>query len=195
MIEIPFEEEIGVSSKEDFIDNVTFNFRDEVVRTGSKIFPKEHQERLKLCLQCGKCVGGCPSGRRTALRIRKIFEEVQLGLREKVFSDESLWNCTTCYTCQERCPRGIPTTDLVRAIRNLAVKFGCIKNRHRKVCEIFLKYGHAVPINDEIRIIRKNLGLAEIPPTVLGFPEGLMEVLNLAEETGFKKMVGGARHE
>ena len=120
--------------KEDVIRGVTSNFRDEVINAGSKIYQKEHLEKFKLCMQCGKCAGGCPSGRRTSWRIRKIFEETSLGLKEKVFSDESLWNCTTCYTCQERCPRGIRTTDIVRAIRNLAVKSGYIKDAHKKVC-------------------------------------------------------------
>jgi heterodisulfide reductase subunit C len=144
-------------------------------------------ERFKLCIQCGKCTGGCPSGRRTAWRIRKIFEEIRLGLREEVFSDDDLWNCTTCYTCQERCPRGLHTTDIVRIIRNLAVKHGYIKSTHRRVSEILIRYGHAVPVNDEIRKIRKDLGLDEVPPTVHGNPEELKDFLKIIEETGFKK--------
>jgi heterodisulfide reductase subunit C len=181
--------------KEEVIRDITFNFRDEVINAGSKIFQKEDLERFKLCIQCGNCAGGCPSGRRTSWRIRKIFEETSLGLKEKVFSDESLWNCTTCYTCQERCPRGIHTTDIVRVIRNLAVKSGYMRSRHKKVCEIFLMQGHAVPINDEIKEIRKKLGLNEVPPTVLSYPEGFKEVLKLLEKTGFKMIVEEAKNE
>ena len=184
-----------MSLKAEIVRSATFDFAKEVVTTGSKIFPREELERFKLCMQCGKCVGGCPSGRRTAWRIRKIFEETQLGLREKVFSDDDLWNCTTCYTCQERCPRGVHTTDIVRIIRNLAVKSGYIKDKHRRVCEILFKYGHAVPVNDEIRKVRKELGLDEIPPTVHSYPEQLKAVLKLIEETGFKKIVEGVKNE
>lgn len=81
------------------------------------------------------------------------------------------------------------TTDIVRIIRNLAVKYGYIKSSHRRVCEILFRYGHAVPVNDEIRKIRKDLGLAEVPPTVHRYPEGLEEFLKLVSQTGFKKMV------
>jgi len=175
--------------KANVIIDVTFSFANEIIDNGSRIFPKEELERFKMCIQCGKCVGSCPSGRRTAWRIRKIFEETRLGLRERVFSNDDLWNCTTCYTCQERCPRGVHTTDIVRIIRNFAVKQGYIKSGHRRVCEVFFQYGHAVPVNDEIRKARKDLGMAEIPPTVHSFPEELKEVLKLIEETGFKKMV------
>jgi len=164
-----------------------------VIEHGTRIFPKEELERINLCMQCGKCVGGCPSSRKTAWRVREIFEKTRLGLRELVLSDENLWNCTTCYTCQERCPRSVPTTDLVRIIRNLAVRSGRMKSRHRRVCQILLQYGHAVPINDEVRKARRELGLDEVPPTVQRHPEGLKEVRTLLEETGFKRLVEGEK--
>lgn len=175
----------------DVVSDVTFTLNNEIIKSGSRIFPREELERFNMCIQCGACVGSCPSGRRTAWHIRMAFEEILLGIKvkEEVLSDDDLWNCTTCYTCQERCPRGVHTTDIVRIIRNLAVKYGYIKSSHRRVCEILFRYGHAVPVNDEIRKIRKDLGLAEVPPTVHSYPERLEEVLKLFEETGFKKMV------
>jgi heterodisulfide reductase subunit C len=176
-------------SNEKTVKNATSDFADKVINSGSKIFQRDDLQRFKACMQCGMCVGSCPSGRMTAWRIRRIFEKTRLGLKEEVLSDDSLWNCTTCFTCQERCPRGIDTTDIVRIIRNLAVKNGHIKDAHRRVCEILFKYGHAVPVNDETRKVRKDLGLAEVPPTVQSDPEKLNEVLEIFEKTGFKKMV------
>jgi heterodisulfide reductase subunit C len=162
---------------------------DEILEVGSKIFPREELEKLQTCIQCGKCVGGCPSGRIVSWNIRKIFREIQMGLREKVISDENLWLCTTCYTCQERCPRGVQTTDIVRIIRNIAVKEGYMKNGHMKVCDSFFRTGHAVPLSDEASKIRKDLGLTVTPPTVLSCPEGFKEILTLIDATGFKKIV------
>jgi heterodisulfide reductase subunit C len=175
--------------KKQTIREASFNFRDEVISVGSKFYKKEELERLRVCLQCGKCSGGCPSGRRTLWRIRKILEETSLGLKDQVFSDDTLWNCTTCYTCQERCPRGIPITDIVRVIRNLSVKSGRIKDSHKKICRSFIMSGHAVPINDEIKGVRKELGLDEIPPTVLSQPEGLKEVQEILKKTGFQMFI------
>jgi len=165
------------------------SFCNEVLETGKEIFPIEELRHFQACLQCGNCVGGCPSGKRTAWRIRKIFRETLLGEKAKVLSDDDLWNCTTCYTCQERCPRGVPSTDIVRILRNLAVRNGNMKENHKKVCEILLKYGHAVPVNEQTKKNRKELGLDELPPTVHSYPDGLKEVLILFEKTGFKELV------
>ena len=41
------------------------------------------------CIQCGTCTGGCPSGRRTALRTRSLIRKAQLGMDE-VLSDKEL---------------------------------------------------------------------------------------------------------
>jgi heterodisulfide reductase subunit C len=31
-----------------------------------------------------------------------------------------VWNCTTCYQCQEHCPAGIRVTDVLYDLRNQA---------------------------------------------------------------------------
>ena len=46
---------------------------EDIVDHGGEVFGKEHMETLMLCVQCGKCTGGCPSGRYTAFRTRKLF--------------------------------------------------------------------------------------------------------------------------
>ncbi|MEM3704204.1 MAG: CoB--CoM heterodisulfide reductase subunit C [Candidatus Bathyarchaeia archaeon] len=188
------ERRIEKSALTDVITNMTPTLMDEIIKWGSKVFPKEEVETLKACVQCGRCAGSCPSGRRTSWRVREILEKARLGLIGEVILNADLWSCTTCYTCQERCPRKVRTTDIVRIIRNLAVKHGCIIEAHRRVCENLFNYGHAVPINDEIKKVRVELGLAESPPTVHSYPESLIEILKLIEKTGFKaKVDGGAK--
>ncbi|MDR2845679.1 MAG: 4Fe-4S dicluster domain-containing protein, partial [Candidatus Methanoplasma sp.] len=73
---------------------------------------------VKMCFQCGTCTAGCPSGRRTSYRVRKLMRQAQLGLREEIINSEELWDCSTCYTCVERCPRAVPIVDIVVALRN-----------------------------------------------------------------------------
>jgi len=165
------------------------DFVEEVIDQGSKIFPRADMVTLRACIQCGTCTGSCPSGRRTAWRTRQIFLKTLTGERKEALSAEDLWNCTTCYTCQERCPRKVRTTDIVRALRNLAVKEGYMRQDHVRVCQIVLKYGHAVPINDEAKAIRQRLGLPELPPTVHQYPEALKEMIRILEETGFRALI------
>ncbi len=164
-------------------------FIEEIIEYGSKFFGKEEMERLKACIQCGTCVGGCPSGRRAAWRVKSIFRKAQLGLKDDALNDDELWDCTTCFTCQERCPRKVSTTDTVRVVRNIAFREGIAQPRHLAVCSYLFKFGHAVPINDETKATRKKIGLKELPATVHMFPEGLDEVNKIVEETGFKKIV------
>ncbi len=161
-------------------------FQDEIIETGEKIIPGI--EKVRTCIQCGNCVGGCPSGRRTAWRIKTLFQKAMIGLKEEVLDSDDLWCCTTCYTCQERCPRGISTTDTVRVIRNVAFREGYAKKNHLFVCSLLFKFGHAVPVNDPTKELRKKLGLGELPPTVHSFPEGLKEVNVICEKTGFKEI-------
>ncbi|WP_400153198.1 CoB--CoM heterodisulfide reductase subunit C [Candidatus Methanarcanum hacksteinii] len=143
----------------------------------------------KMCFQCGTCTAGCPSGKITAYRIRKLMRMAQLGLKEDIISSEDLWQCTTCYTCEERCPRGVPIVDVVIALRNIAVANGKMFPAHKKTGQNLVAYGHAVAINDKIKAQRKELGLDEVPPTVLANEKAMADLSVILEATGFKKLV------
>lgn len=139
------------------------------------------------CMHCGVCSGSCPSGRHTILNVRKLLRKACND--PAVLSDDSLWMCTTCYNCQERCPRGIDIVDAIFEMRALAVHEGIIYPEHRKVGELLLEHGHAVPINEENRNKREALGLDPLPPTVHSFPEGLEEVKKLLASCKFDELM------
>ncbi len=101
------------------------------------------------CMQCGTCSGSCPSGRYTEMVTRKIVRNARVGT--DVLHDPDLWLCTTCYTCQERCPREIKIADAILAIRAIAVHEGIMLPAHRKVSQLVLGCGHAVPVNDMVK--------------------------------------------
>ncbi len=44
------------------------------------------------------------------------------SIKKDISDQPELWMCTTCYNCQERCPRGIKVTDAVFTLRSEAVK-------------------------------------------------------------------------
>lgn len=81
-------------------------------------------EAFNLCYQCGKCEAVCPWNRVRSFLIRKIIHEAQLGIVP--FESEDLWLCATCRYCIERCPRGVATIDIVRAMRRLLVPDGVV---------------------------------------------------------------------
>lgn len=143
----------------------------------------------KLCFQCGTCTAGCPSGRRTSYRVRKLVRMAQLDMKDEIINSEELWMCSTCYTCVERCPRRVPIVDVVIALRNMAVAEGHIKAPHKKTATNFYTMGHSVPINDEIKNMRKSLGLPEVPPTVLANQKAYEDLKVILDAAGFNKIV------
>ena len=156
-------------------------------------FPQEIIARggttILRCFQCGTCTGSCPSGRQTAFRIRKLIRWAQLGIPEKVLNSPDLWMCTTCYTCQERCPRGVEITDIVMVMRNLAVERGQMQKAHARIAGNIAKTGHMLPFKEENAKAREGLGLQGTPPTILSNKKNLEVVLRIFETTGFTAIV------
>ena len=163
---------------------------DDIDKEFTQKFVDAGIETVDHCFQCGTCGGGCPSGRRTPYRVRQIVRKCLLGLREEVVSDPALWMCTTCYTCQERCPRSVKIVDIIKMARNEAAKAGYMADAHKATGSFVIKFGHGVPINDKTKDLRKAIGLDELPPTVHSFPEALEEVQKICVACEFDKLIG-----
>ena len=161
---------------------------EKIIEVGKDVLGEEHLKSFSRCYQCGTCTGACPSGRVTAFRTRKLIKKILCGM--DVFHEEDLWMCTTCYECYEKCPRNVKITDIIKAARNVACRLGAIAEPHRKTALYVYLTGHAVPVNDKIKEIRKKLGLSEVPPTTYRYPEvlehirGIMTDLELCDKVG-----------
>ncbi len=88
------------------------------------------------CIQCQTCTNVCPvvaahTGRKDAVDItpQKIMNLLRLGLNDLALGSRMVWDCTTCYQCQENCPQGIPVTDIIYELKNKA--YGKFKNIDR----------------------------------------------------------------
>ena len=161
---------------------IDVNFKQAVMDAGA--------ETLSLCFQCGTCTGACPSGRRTPYRVRTVIRRALMGFKDDLISDDSLWMCSTCYECQERCPRGIKIVDIVKIARNYAAQAGYMAKAHKMTGSYVIKTGHGVPINDATKALRKRVGLSELPPTTHEFPEALEEVRTILKTTKFDRLIG-----
>lgn len=147
-------------------------------------------ETVKHCFQCGTCSGSCPSGRRTPYKVRQIVRKCLLGLKEEVITDDALWMCTTCYTCQERCLRSVKIVEIIKKARNIAAHAGYMAKPHKMTGVFVMNTGHGVPINDATKALRVKIGLSEIPPTTHAYPEALEEVQKICKITGFDELIG-----
>ncbi len=85
-------------------------------------------DKLALCMQCGMCSGSCPTGTEMDHGPRKLIMMIRAGMKDAVFNSNTLWNCTSCYNCVVRCPRGIPVTCIIQDLAAKAVALGYVKD-------------------------------------------------------------------
>lgn len=76
------------------------------------------------CYQCGTCSGSCPVIEEMTYGPRRIMHLIQAGDEATVLSSKDMWRCVSCYSCANRCPRGIEITDLMADLRRMAVEKG-----------------------------------------------------------------------
>jgi heterodisulfide reductase subunit C len=81
-------------------------------------------------------------------------------------------------------------TDVIKAIRNVAVAEGYMLVPHQKTALKVLEAGHAVPLDKESwENLREKVGIERVPPNASRFPEAIEEIKKIAKKTGFDKLV------
>jgi heterodisulfide reductase subunit D len=78
-------------------------------------------EKLRTCIQCGTCSATCPTAYAMDYSPRQVWRMVNLGLRDEVLNSRTYWLCTTCKSCQVRCPRGINIMEGMIALKEYSV--------------------------------------------------------------------------
>jgi quinone-modifying oxidoreductase subunit QmoC len=86
-------------------------------------------EKIYGCLQCGTCGGSCPLSGYMDLTPRKIIGMVREGFNQEVIESFSIWLCASCYECTVRCPAGIHVTDVMYALKRVAIREGIYPKR------------------------------------------------------------------
>jgi heterodisulfide reductase subunit C len=84
--------------------------------------------RLEMCIQCGSCGGSCPSAAAMEHTPRMLFAMLRAGLRKEALSSNTFWLCVSCYHCVVRCPQNIHITDVMYALKGMAVEEGLYEN-------------------------------------------------------------------
>jgi quinone-modifying oxidoreductase subunit QmoC len=79
-------------------------------------------EEIDACIQCGTCSSSCPMSVYMDYPPRKIIAMVKNGFRDEALRSFTIWLCPSCYTCQVRCPAKIKITDVMYALKRLAIE-------------------------------------------------------------------------
>lgn len=89
------------------------------------------------CYQCGTCSGSCPVIEEMEHGPRRILHMIQAGMEAEVLSSPDMWRCVSCYSCANRCPRGIEITDLMAELRRMAIQKGYTQDKEAQFGQAF----------------------------------------------------------
>ena len=87
------------------------------------------------CVQCQTCTNVCPvvahamaadprdaTDQGVDLTPQKVMNLLRLGLPDLALGSRMVWDCATCYQCQEHCPEDIRVADIMCELRALSVR-------------------------------------------------------------------------
>ena len=158
------------------VSELDHRFRHEIAR-------EPGGEHITRCFSCGTCTAGCPVREVTdRYNPRKIIRMALLGMRRDVLSSDFVWLCSACYACYERCPQDVRITDLMTAIKNIAVREGYTPPPLMMQIALLREHGRLYEIGEFENQKRIDLGL----PDIREKPD---EVRNLLASSGIEEIV------
>jgi len=82
----------------------------------------EDGELLHQCIQCGTCSSVCPVSAYMDLTPRRLIAMTRAGARDDVLHSMTPWVCVSCYACTVECPKRIPITEIMHAMRRISLR-------------------------------------------------------------------------
>lgn len=89
----------------------------------------DHPDTFWACVQCSTCTNVCPvvaaspdPQRDLELTPQQVMNLMRLQLKESAMGARMVWDCVTCYKCQEHCPQGVRVADVLYELRNEACR-------------------------------------------------------------------------
>jgi coenzyme F420-reducing hydrogenase delta subunit/heterodisulfide reductase subunit C len=83
-------------------------------------------EHLDVCFACGTCVSKCMIQQKVEPQYnpRKLIRQVMMGMQEEAFKNPTTWLCSGCDLCYPACPQEIHISEVIAAVKQLAVEAG-----------------------------------------------------------------------
>ena len=86
-------------------------------------------ETFRACFSCQNCTTVCPvvavsenPEETLGLLPHQIMCSLGLGLTDMACGANMIWDCVTCYQCQEHCPQLVEVTDILYQLKNIVIK-------------------------------------------------------------------------
>jgi succinate dehydrogenase / fumarate reductase iron-sulfur subunit len=128
-----------------------------------------HKESL--CINCGCCVSECNSmeadpdflGPAALAKGMRFVGDPRDGAKverlEEYNSEHGIWDCTRCYFCQERCPKGVDPRDAIAKLGAESVKEGIDRDMGAKHAKWFVKSAETTGWLRETELVPKTQGI------------------------------------
>ena len=136
-------------------------FKEEVARTPGG-------EGVRACFGCKACTAVCPiEPVDKRYDPRKIIRMIMLGMKKEVLESDLIWLCSSCYGCHEVCPQNVRFTEVMFALKNLAVAEACMPPGLTAQKSLLRAHGRLYEITEFENEKREKLGL----PPIVEHPE------------------------
>ena len=100
------------------------------------------QDMVRACIQCGTCSASCPNEFAMDHTPRQLWRMVLMGQKAEIFRTQTFAMCSTCYYCTLRCPRGLPLSEAMSALKQIAAREN--NPRYRQSTLFYKKFIHSV---------------------------------------------------
>ena len=83
-------------------------------------------EHLELCYSCGTCVSKCMIQQKVEpdYNPRRLLRLAMMDMREEAYESPTTWMCSECDLCYQACPQEIHISQVIAAVKQLAVEAG-----------------------------------------------------------------------
>jgi heterodisulfide reductase subunit C len=81
------------------------------------------------CIQCGVCSVFCPMIEYMDHSPRVLNAMLMAGRQDDVLRSRAIWVCTGCYACTVECPKQLPVTESIYALKRASMRAGVYPRR------------------------------------------------------------------
>lgn len=138
-----------------------------------RVRPEEFEviHKEALCINCGCCVSECnsmesdpeflgPAALAKGMRfVGDVRDQTAVDRLEDYNSPHGIWDCTRCYFCQERCPKGVDPRDAIAKLGAESIKHGIDRDMGAKHANWFVHSAKTTGWLRETELVPKTQGI------------------------------------
>jgi succinate dehydrogenase / fumarate reductase iron-sulfur subunit len=128
-------------------------------------------QKEALCIMCGCCVSECnsmeadpaflgPAALAKGFRfVGDPRDRTTVDRLEELNEDHGIWDCTRCYFCNERCPKGVDPRDAIAKLGAESIKAGIDRDMGAKHAKWFVHSAKTTGWLRETELVPKTQGV------------------------------------